>query len=197
MPAMRDLRFTIALAVIALLTFFMPLVSAHLPVVGAMSWSGLNLIGIGGNPDQPAISDLGANPTTADSESGERPSAYLQVTTYMASTAPFVLLFGYALVITILAGSLSGRSPMRWLPTAAAVSGFYALLSVFLLADALYRSLRESMVDLEDNPFASLASAALGSVSIDPGLGLYVFCVVTVGIALLSDYNLSMRITRE
>ena len=182
-----------ALLAVSLLTFFFPLASLQLPVLGNQDVSGYELVAKGKEFSQTLDAvkskELSAeSPETSqlapgDSESTVSHSSMpLSVQALPLIPVEIIISFGCALIALFCCVGPFGSSPAKAFSTLGSVAAIVALLHLSIANSDLHAWFREQMKAdssaLANNPFAGLAqqiaNLAVNSIKLKPGTGLYV-----------------------
>ena len=187
-----------SLLVIAVLVFFFPLVSIHIPIMGDQEWSGYDVI--------VKVSDMGRRlDSIASAGSGETTSSTNSANPQLSDeplsmrTLPLLPIeIGLAFVAAVLALLvLLRRSDVRKVMLVSFAGGIAAAMAVLHLTIAnsdlhvwMQGQMKSVTQTSDDNPFSGFAKAlgdmALNAVQLKPGIGLYVLGVALLGAAFLS-----------
>ena len=181
------------LLTVALLTFFFPLATLQIPVLGNQEMSGYDLLAKGREFNRALTA---VKPQTID-EGSSAPSQSPRNnsdTAVLHSSMPFsfqvislipieiILSFGCALVALLCCLGSLGLTPTKIFSSIGAITSIAALLHVVIANSDLHAWFRDQMMAdssaLANNPFAGLAqqieTLAVNSVQLKPGSGLYV-----------------------
>jgi uncharacterized membrane protein len=184
------------LLIVALLTFFFPLVSLQVPILGSQEVSGYDLINKAKEFDQAldAFKSKGLGESTStpsqlepnDSESSESRST-MPLSAQTLSLIPIEIVLGFACALIALLFCLGSFSstPTKAFSTLGSIAAVAAILHLTVANSDLHSWFREQMkLDssaLSNNPLAGLAqqiaSLAANSIQLKPGAGLYVLAV--------------------
>ncbi|HLW78658.1 MAG TPA: hypothetical protein VKU44_03575 [Terriglobia bacterium] len=197
---------TATLAAIAALTFFLPLFSIHLPMLGDEEVTGYDtaakirqlteqvrsLTGHGQSGSSPRLPRLPS--TGAGGASGE-PST-LPASIRFSWLIPVLIIAAFAGAVLTLLGSLVSLTLARIASAAGAVSGLLALLHLWLMDSDIHQALQESIQKGigggKGGFLAGLAqavgNAVVGAFSLRPGAALFVL-TGALGVAVLLAYT--------
>lgn len=206
-----------ALLTVALLTFFFPLATLQVPILGSQDVSGYDLItkarefnqaldtvrskelrGLGTEPSQPVPSE--SNAIVSDS------SIPLSVRTLPLIPIEIIASFACALLALFCCLGPFGSAPTKAFSAIGGVGAVAALLHLSVANSDLHTWFREQMKadspDLANNPFAGLArqieNLAVNSVQLRPGVGLYVLAAaLSLAAVVAISRVLSMSRTAE
>jgi len=182
------------LLLVAMLTFFFPLVSLQLPILGDQEISGYDLLNRGRDIDR-ALSSIGsrsadenstvpARPPLGDSaaRAARIPSMPLSVQYISFVAIEIILGLGCAVLALICCFGSIERGPTKTISSIGAMASIAAVLQLVIANSDMHTWLRDQIVAsssaLADNPFAGVAqqieALAVNSVQVKPGSGLYV-----------------------
>jgi hypothetical protein len=198
------------LSALGLVTFFLPLVSLHVPIAGDVAFSGYDVVArmrefrqsleLGNNPlrePEAKTPDQSRSATQSPKGSGSlefstSSGPELPLSVKLAWLIPLAIIGAYVFALLAFCGSFTSWSMARVASTASALFGVAATIHTLVINSdmhAMYQRITEATkADLKDNPFAGLADA-IGKVmanafQLSPGVGLYVL-VISLGIAAI------------
>lgn len=179
---------TVVLLVVSLLTFFFPLATVQIPVLGNQDFSGYDLISKARNFQRIAeqsreLRDSQSGALAPDSgNSGTEPGggSVMPLSVRALPFLPFAILASFALAALALFGSLTDVGSSGFVKGTTAVAAALAVLSAVHIAvvnSDLHTYFQEqisaSSSAAGDNPFARLAQLAANAIQLKPGVGLY------------------------
>ena len=196
------------LAAIAALTFFFPLLSISLPIVGDQEVTGYDTASRIRQLTREVRSASGQGP--GQGEDG-KPSIRLPRTSPRANSGaarampasvrlswliPVFVVGAFGCALLTVLGSLVSLSVAKIASTVGTVCGVLALLHLTVMNSDVHsmleQSVRRGAGGLKENPLRGLAqtleSVLVGSVSLTPGAGLYVLAV-SLGLAALVTHS--------
>jgi len=179
---------------IALLTFFFPLISFQIPIVGAKTYSGYDLILQTDDlsnrmTSAKSVSDAPEPKAKPADESNKSASQHQPLSLRLFWAIPFEITFALICAALLIVSSLFRIRLARIPALAGMVGGLLAILHVTIANSDMKRffevSMAQSAAALEDNPFSSLAnslsSLMVNAFQLKPGTGLW---VLTLALAL-------------
>jgi hypothetical protein len=188
------------LLIVALLTFFFPVVSLQVPILGSQDVSGYDLISkakeFGQALDAVKSNGLGGESISTpsqlepnDSNSSESHSS-MPLSTQTLPLIPIEIIIGFACALISLLSCLGclgsfSSTPTKAFSTIGSVAAIAAILHLSVANSDLHSWFSEQMKSdssaLANNPFAGfaqqIASLAANSIQLKPGAGLYVLAV--------------------
>ena len=198
----------IALSVLALLTFFVPIIAVHIPIVGEKQFSGYEAITranqlrqtlLRGNDTDPDKAQIGSGaagetesqpPVREMSTSSSRRDPDFPASIQLSWMIPLMIGCSYLAATGALIGlALRVFQLANFASRAGTITSVAALIHVHVLNSDMQLWLGNSLTgssDLKDNPFAGLANAIIGAFQINPGWGLYGLCILLGCVAVLS-----------
>jgi hypothetical protein len=198
----------IALSVLALLTFFVPIIVVHIPIVGEKQFSGYDAITRanqlrhtllrGNDTDQDkarigsgAADDKESQPPVREmSSSSSRRDPDFPASLQLSWMIPLMIGCSYLAATGALIGlALRASQLANFASMAGTITSLAAVIHVHVLNSDMQSWLGNSLTgssDLKDNPFAGLANAIIGAFQINPGWGLYGLCILFGCVAVLS-----------
>jgi hypothetical protein len=187
------------LIVIALLTFFFPLATVQIPVLGNQDFSGYDLISKARNFQQIAersreLRDQQPEATAPDSGNPESAESALPLSVRALPFLPFAILASFALGAVALFGLMTDVGSSGFLKGTTAVAAALAILSAVYIAvvnsdlhSYFQQQINASSSAAGDNPFAGLVQLAANAIQLKPGIGLYALAgVLSLATVLLN-----------
>ncbi|MBI4394827.1 MAG: hypothetical protein HY583_01380 [Candidatus Omnitrophica bacterium] len=183
----------------ALGTYFLPIISVQLPVLGKKSWSVRDIVSAipstlpkaAGRPAEKKekisvdydFGDL-LNEISPKAEA-EKGKPQISGRIILGALVPLALALAYLLmVLSLLIAILKRNAAFFTTSFAAVVCTVYALLGTFMLAQAAEKAFSDSIAKVESSPFGAIAKSFVQEVHIRPEIGLYALAVLTVLILL-------------
>lgn len=184
---------------IAIFSFFVPFARFQAPIIGSQSLSAFGVVSeIVNQPNRGASQTIPATSNQNGEAHGTNEKVNLQTIQGMAKGKegrditkerptyqfiPIGIILGvvaYALLL-VLAGAMLLRKPLLSLLSAAGtcISAIGFFVSLLLLNDALHYSMKSSMEELKDNPFAGLAEVFSQGSKIEPAIAIYLLIAAT------------------
>lgn len=176
-----------ALLAIALLTFFFPLATIQIPIVGNQDFSGYDLISKARNFQQIAEQSRelrgGSLPAASapDSNEAEPLGTGMPLSVQALPFLPFLILASFALAGVALFGSMTDIGSSGFVKGTTTTGAALAILSAVHIAvvnSDLHTYFRDQInansPGAGDNPFAAMAQLAASAIQLRPGVGLYV-----------------------
>lgn len=182
-----------SLLTVALLTFFFPLASLQIPILGSQDVSGYELIAKAKEFDQTLATVRSKGNDAASSEASQQlpndsspaaPHSSIPISIQSLPLIPIEIIasFGCALTTLFFCIGPFGSAPAKGSSTLGAIVAIAALLHLTIansdLHTWLHEQVRTDSSALANNPFAGLAqqiaNLAVNSVQLKPGPGLYV-----------------------
>jgi hypothetical protein len=195
---------TIVVTALGFLSFFVPMITMQVPVLGRLQFSPLNIVSRifsdkpGSSPSFSDVTKIGERATksqdaTASSERGDHSGDKVPIAIRLVPFVPLEIVLTYfsLLMILLLALARPVLSKIRTLAVLGLISSSIALISIFLFADAVISTMTESMnsPDMQDNPFAGIGRMLVQSIHIDPGSGIYMLVIAMAIITLVCYFN--------
>jgi hypothetical protein len=196
---------TIVVTALGFLSFFLPIISMQVPVLGRMQFSPLNIVSRmfsdkpGSSPSFSDATKIGRQATKSQdaAEIPERgdPSGNHNdpIGIKLLPFVPIEIALAYCslMMILLLAVARPVLSRVRALAVLGLASSIIALISIFLFANAVISSMTESMnsPDMQDNPFSGIGQMLVQSIHIDPGSGIYMLVSAMAIITLVCYFN--------
>ena len=196
-----------ALLAVALLTFFFPLASIQIPIVGNQELSGYDLVSRAKDIDRTLeqikpkkLDESGSSysplPARASSESGARLAVPISVQTLPLIPVEIIFSFVFATAALLCCFGRLSSTPAKFFSTAGGLAAVAAILHLAVANSDLHSFIREQIKAdssaADNNPFAGFAqqlvSLAVNSVQLKPGAGLYLLavCLSVAAVILLS-----------
>ncbi len=192
------------LACAALLTFFFPLLSLRVPIVGEHDVTGYDVVSKIGQFSQ-QVASPGSSERTTGTPQPARSEDTLRGMPISVRTAPLIALFimgAFACALLTLLGVFFSIGTSRVASTVGALLGIAAVVHIRVMNSDLHRMLQQVMdrqaQELKDNPFAALGQA-LGSLMVNafqvrPGAGLYVLMLALAVASVLVHSKILTRL---
>jgi len=185
------------LSIIALLTFFFPLISMRIPVAGDQGISGYDIVSKVGTFTQ-NLSSGAARGNQPPGGSG----VSLPLSVRMAWLVPLLVFAAFAGAALALIGAFRNLSLSKTASAIGAVCGVVAVIYITVLNSDVHNMLQgimnKSATELKDNPFADLAktigSLLMNAFQLKPGAGLYVLVVCLCIVAFLAQTRFLTRV---
>jgi hypothetical protein len=188
------------LAGIALLTFFFPLISMHVPIAGDQTVSGYDIVSkinnlrqslttpSGGQiqlPQPPPQSDLG-----------------LPLSVRIIWLLPVLIIATFGCALLALLGSWISLKASKTASAVGAVCGLGGIVYLTILNSDVHTIMQQAMTnnatDLKDTPFAGLAQTLgnlmVGAFQVKAGTGLCTLVICLAAIALIAHFRILSRI---
>jgi hypothetical protein len=198
-----ELWTTTSLLIVALLTFFFPLLTIQIPLMGTQYVSGYDIFSktrqfenqlssISNGSKKPAVKpgerQQSDQPSPALSIPGN-PEHPFPLSVRFAPLVPIEVTLAFVSCIIALLASRWGIGTSKVAATVGAVSALSAAIHVITINADLHTWFQESMhLPLRGNPFAGFAQqlgkVLASKIQIIPGVGLYVLAVALVLVAL-------------
>ena len=190
----------------ALGTYFLPVMSVQLPVLGKKSWSVNDIVSVipkslpkGGGEQAEKTEKLSIDYDFRDllkeiSPKGEpgKGGAKLSPQIILGALVPAALALAYVLtLISLLLAVLKKCSTFFTASALTAGCAVYALLGTYLLAQEAQKAFSDSVAKVESSPFGAIAKSFVQQVSIQPETGLYALSALTVLVLLIGFYRKS------
>jgi hypothetical protein len=197
------------LSVVALITFFFPLVSVHLLIARDMEFSGYDSVVKARQFWQPLeLRDTSLQTADAQAPEGretqrnpapgsETPQPQtspptgpqIPLSVQLGGLIPLLIIGGYFFALLSFFGCFSSWPMTKLAATLGALCGFGAILHTLIINSQMHAMYEELMSatksNLKDNPFAGFAEAMgklmANAFQLKPGLGLY---ILTVGLGI-------------
>lgn len=193
------------LLMIGLLTFFFPLLTMSVPIIGQQSVSGYDVLSKFGdfsknlNSGQPE-----ASPATAPGDAtGSSPEAdqEMPLSVRLAWLVPLLIFASFACAAVSLAAVFIDGKAVKFSSAIGACLGIIAILHLAIMNSDLRSWITESMGTIQggsDNPFAGFAQGLgamlANSIGIGAGAGLYVLAATLLLVAALSFTRILSRV---
>jgi len=192
-----------ALLIVALLTFFFPLATVQIPVLGNQDFSGYDLISKARNFRQIAEQsrELGGQQSEAMATDSGNPEpeplgAIMPLSVRALPFLPFAILASFALAAVALFVSLTDVVSLGFVKGTTAVAAVLAVLSTVHIAVVnsdlhtyLLQQVNTNSSAAADNPFARLAQLAVNAIQLKPGVGLYTLAgILSLATVLLNVF---------
>jgi hypothetical protein len=207
-----ELWTTTSLLIVALLTFFFPLLTIQIPLMGTQYVSGYDIFSKTRQFENQLSSISGGSkrPRAGERQPSDQPSPTLSIpqnpehpfplSVQFAPLVPIEVTLAFVSCLVALLASYWGMTASKVAATVGAVSALGATVHVIAINSGLHTWLQEPMpLSLNGgNPFAGFAQQ-LGKVlasriQIIPGVGLYVLAVALVLVALAYHSRLLARL---
>jgi len=187
-----------ALIVIALLTFFFPLATVQIPVLGNQDFSGYDLISKARSFRQIAersreLREQQPEASAPDSGNPESAESALPLSIRVLPFLPFAILASFALGAVALFGLMTDVGSSGFVKGSTAVAAVLAILSAVHISvvNSDLHSYFQQQINASsaagDNPFEGLAQLAANAIQLKPGIGLYALAgVLSLATVLLN-----------
>jgi hypothetical protein len=203
-----ELWTTTSLLIVALLTFFLPLLTIQIPLMGTQYVSGYDIFSktrqfenqlssISGGSKKPSERQQSDQPTLSIPQNAEHP---LPLSVRFAPLVPIEVTLAFVSCLVALLASRWAIVASKVAATVGAVSALSATIHVVIINADLHTWLQEpTPLSLNGgNPFAGFAQqlgkVLASSIQIVPGVGLYVLAVALVLVALAYHSRLLARL---
>ena len=208
-----ELWTTTSLLIVALLTFFFPLLTIQIPLMGTQYVSGYDIFSktrqfenrlssISGRSKKPAVEPGERQPSDQPSPTlsiPQNPEHPFPLSVQFAPLVPIEVTLAFVSCLVALIASRWGIVTSKVAATVGAVSALTATIHVVIINADLHTWLQEpTQFPLRGNPFAGFAQQ-LGKVlasriQLVPGIGMYVLAVALVLVALAYHSRLLARL---
>jgi hypothetical protein len=184
---------------IALLTFFFPLISMHVPIAGDQTVSGYDVVS--------KMNNLRQNLTTPSGGQIQLPQPQAQadlrlpLSLRMVWLLPVLIIATFVCALLALLGAWISLKASKAASTVGAVCGFGGIVYLAILNSDVHTMMQQAVTnnttDLKDNPFAGLAqtlgSLMVGAFQVKAGTGLYTLVICLAAVALITHSRILSR----
>jgi hypothetical protein len=188
------------LAAIALLSFFFPLISMHVPIAGDQTVSGYDVVS--------KMNDLRQSLTTPSGGQIQLPQPppqdvlRLPLSLRMVWLLPVLIIAAFVCALLALLGAWISLKASKTVSAVGAVCGLGGIVHLMILNSDVHTMMQQAMTnnatDLKDNPFAGMAqtlgSLMVGAFQVKAGIGLYTLVICLATVALITYSRILSRI---
>ncbi len=208
-----ELWTTTSLLIVALLTFFFPLLTIQIPLMGTQYVSGYDIFSKTRQFEKQLSSISGgskkSNAEQREQQQPDQPSPTLSIpqnpehpfplSVRFAPLVPIEVTLAFVSCVVALLASRWGIVTSKVAATVGAVSALSATIHIITIDAELHTWAQESMrFPLHGNPFAGFAQqlgkVLASTIQVVPGIGLYVLAVALVLVALAYHSRLLARL---
>ena len=187
--------------VVALSTYFLPVVRVDLPIFGTSAWTVQEIVrtlpkGFQPPPEQKELSFeydfIDMVREVSMKRQAETDRLRISPMLVLGALVPVALALVYVLMFLGLFLTPLKRSPaLVWNSLFAVVFACYVYAGVYVLNAAAQSAFRESLAKVEDSPFSAIAKNLIQKVTIQPDAGLMTLVLLTLVVFGTSLYRRS------
>jgi hypothetical protein len=188
------------LAGIALLTFFFPLISMHVPIAGDQTVSGYDIVSKMNNLRQSLTTPSGGQIQLP--QPPPQSDLRLPLSLRMVWLLPVLIIAAFVCALLALLAAWISLKVSRGASTVGAVCGLSGIVYLTILNSDVHTMMQQAMTknatELKDNPFAALAQTLgnlmVGAFQVKAGTGLYTLVICLAAVALITHSRVLSRI---